>query len=109
MAATEPASHPGRDTQPIRIELPYVPDEEIGQIQPQATVSRAFAQEWAPALLLVFLDALLWIAIYSTVSAVRHEAFVATSFELVIITFFQLAVIIQALYIIGGYDWHTEM
>ena len=73
------------------------------------SVIRAVGQEWAPALLLVFLDVLLWIATYTTVRSLRGEVFQASSLEMIVLNFVQLAVIVQALYIIGGYDRHIEM
>jgi len=59
-------------------------------------------------LLLVLLDIASWIAIYGTISYLRRAAFYVTPFEFAIIDLLQLAVIGQGLYIVGGYDRHTE-
>lgn len=109
MAVTQEHSSPSRHTRRMQIELSRSSSDLASNIGNPVKARHIVAQEWAPALLLLFIDVILWLAIYSTVSAVRHEAFGETRFELAIVTCLQLAVIVQALYIIGGYDWHIEM
>lgn len=65
--------------------------------------------EWvAPGLLLLF-DTLSWVAIYGITGWLRGDEFYSTPFGLFLVELLQLAVIVQALFIIGGYDGHMEM
>jgi exopolysaccharide biosynthesis polyprenyl glycosylphosphotransferase len=76
--------------------------------RPQA--ARGFTHEWAPAVLYLLFDVLCWFAIYSVTSFLRREAYsAATPLQLFLVEMVQLAVIVAALFIIGGYDRHTEM
>lgn len=65
-------------------------------------------QEWATALLYLFLDVVSWIVLYGLVGYVRGDEFYATRLEFVLIDLIQLAVIVQALYIVGGYDRNVD-
>src|SRR5437773_7540920 len=69
-----------------------------------ARLSRFVRHEWSVALLYLFLDVVSWIAIYSVVGWFRRDAFYATPFQFFVIDLIQLAVIVQALYFIGGED-----
>jgi exopolysaccharide biosynthesis polyprenyl glycosylphosphotransferase len=69
-----------------------------------AYLSRFTRHEWSVAVLYLFLDMMSWIAIYGIVGWFRHDSFYATPFQFFIIDVIQLAVIVQALYFIGGYD-----
>lgn len=75
--------------------------------RPSAT--RGFTHDWAPAVLYLLLDVLSWVAIYGTISFLRREAFSATPLEFFLVDVLQLVVIVQALFIVGGYDRHTDM
>jgi exopolysaccharide biosynthesis polyprenyl glycosylphosphotransferase len=71
---------------------------------------RGFAHDWAPAVLYLLFDILSWLAIYGMASFLRREGYSpATPLQLILVEVFQLGVIIAALFIIGGYDRHTEM
>jgi exopolysaccharide biosynthesis polyprenyl glycosylphosphotransferase len=75
----------------------------------QVEIERGFAHDWAPAALYLLLDVVSWLAIYSIASFLRREAYApATSLQLVLVELFQLGVIVAALFVIGGYDRHTE-
>jgi exopolysaccharide biosynthesis polyprenyl glycosylphosphotransferase len=78
------------------------------QMQERSRLVRIASHEWAVALLYLFLDAIAWVAIYGTISFLRQEAFQATGFEFFLLEVIQLATIIQALYIIGGYDRNID-
>ncbi len=69
---------------------------------------RFVRHEWSVALLYLFLDVVSWIAIYGMVGWFRYDAFYATPFQFFVIDLIQLAVIVQALYFIGGYDRAVE-
>ena len=71
---------------------------------------RGFAHDWAPAVLYLLFDVVSWLAIYSVASFLRREGYApATPFQFALVEFFQLGVIVAALFVIGGYDRHTEM
>ena len=78
------------------------------QIQKRSRLVRVASHEWAVALLYLFLDVVVWVAIYGTISFLRQEAFQATGFEFFLLELIQLAIIVQALYIIGGYDRNID-
>jgi len=73
-----------------------------------AYLSRFARHEWSVAVVYLFLDIASWIAIYGIVGWLRYDAFYATPFQFFIIDLIQLAVIVQALYFIGGYDLAVE-
>src|SRR5467141_898350 len=73
-----------------------------------AYLSRFARHEWSVAVVYLFLDMASWIAIYGIVGWLRYDAFYATPFQFFIIDLIQLAVIVQALYFIGGYDRAVE-
>ena len=71
--------------------------------------AKVAGQDWSPALLLFFCDVICWVAIYGSLVLFRHDMFFSSGFEFGVIDFIQLAVIVQALFIIGGYSFRTEM
>src|SRR2546421_584454 len=72
--------------------------------------ARGFTHDWAPAALYLLFDILCWLAIYSLASFVRRGGYSpATPLQYFLVEVVQLAVIVAALFIIGGYDRHTEM
>ncbi|MEY2486938.1 MAG: hypothetical protein QOH39_2586 [Verrucomicrobiota bacterium] len=82
---------------------------EAGRVARQRRRATIITQEWAPTLLLLLLDILVWTLIYGGATSLRHEVFEPTAFESVIINLLQIGVLIGALYTIGGYDRHNEM
>jgi exopolysaccharide biosynthesis polyprenyl glycosylphosphotransferase len=81
------------------------------QKSPQWThpLRRLAREEWAPVLLILFLDVASWIGIYGFLSFMRQDAYFSSRFEYGIIDLVQLAVIVQALFIVGGYNHRTEV
>ena len=65
--------------------------------------------QWAPAALFLFLDFSCWILIYGTISFLRGNGFYSTPLHFFLVDVLSLAVIIQALFIIGGYDRNTQV
>lgn len=65
--------------------------------------------EWAPSLLFFLLDVMCWLAIYGLLAYLRRDAFFAGAFEFAVIDLIQLAIIVQALFVIGGYSSRTEL
>ena len=79
--------------------------EVPGWIHPFRKIAQ---EEWAPALLILFCDVLCWVGIYGFFSFIRHDLYFSSTFEYGIIDLIQLLVIVQALFIIGGYNHRTE-
>ncbi|MEY2499098.1 MAG: hypothetical protein QOD12_2654 [Verrucomicrobiota bacterium] len=76
---------------------------------PGRSRGRGPSQDWVPALLFLLLDITGWIGIYALFSFLRHDAYYTTPLQFIVVDLIQLAVIISALFIIGGYDRHTNM
>jgi exopolysaccharide biosynthesis polyprenyl glycosylphosphotransferase len=71
-------------------------------------MARVTRQEWAPSILIFFLDIVTWMAIYGMASYLRNDTAFSGSFQFAVIEIIQIAVIVQALFIIGGYSPRTE-
>ena len=71
-------------------------------------MSRVTRQEWAPSILIFLLDIFIWMAIYGMATYLRNDTAFAGSFQFAVIEIIQIAVIVQALFIIGGYSPRTE-
>src|SRR5207248_2741466 len=65
--------------------------------------------DWITAVLCTLCDIVCWVALYGIVGYVRRDQFFVSPFEFVLVDCVVLAVILQALYIIGGYNRNTEM
>ena len=63
---------------------------------------------WAPAALFLLLDLSCWILIYEMMSFLRGNGFSSTPLQFFLVDVLSLAVIIQALFTIGGYDRSTQ-
>src|SRR4051812_38699454 len=66
-------------------------------------------QEWAPAFFFFVCDVICWFVLYGTLGFIRHDALFSSGFEFAVIDLIQLAVIVQALFIVGGYSSRVEM
>jgi exopolysaccharide biosynthesis polyprenyl glycosylphosphotransferase len=71
-------------------------------------MSRVTRQEWAPSILIFLLDIFIWMAIYGMATYLRNDTAFSGPFEFAVIGITQIAVIVQALFIIGGYNPRTE-
>ena len=114
------ADAPGRNIAPITDAEPSVGGSafaeatarqaEVSGQNPRVHPLRKIAQEeWAPAFLVLLCDIVCWIGIYALLGFVRHDQFFSSQFEFAVIDIIQLVVIVQALFIIGGYNQRTEM
>src|SRR4051812_9404073 len=90
----------------IETESSVAAAEEL--LLPQSRLVRIASHEWAVALVYLFLDVVSWMAISATISFLRQDAFQTTRFEFLLLEVIQLATIVQALYIIGGYDRNID-
>ena len=70
--------------------------------------SKIAEQEWAPAILFLILDVVCWVSLYTLLISVRHDIYFSGRFEYVVVYLVQLAVLVQSLFIIGGYSARTE-
>ena len=70
--------------------------------------SRLANYEWLVSLALVAADVVSWVAIYGLISYLRRDLFFVGPFEFVLVDVIQLAVLCQALFMIGGYDPHYD-
>ena len=69
---------------------------------------RRAAYEWTVTVLYAALDILAWIVLYGIITYVRGDTFYETRMGFLVIDLIQLGVIMQALYIIGGYDRNVD-
>ena len=76
--------------------------------QPKPTISSIREHEWMIGPLCALCDVIAWVFLYAVVGYVRRDAFFASAFEFVLVDCITLFVIIQALYIVGGYNRNTE-
>ena len=79
-----------------------------GETQRRGALSQVLRQDWPASLLILLLDIVGWIAIYSAAGFVRKDAFYAAPLQYLMVEGVQLLVLVQALYVIGGYNRHTE-
>src|SRR5947207_3512151 len=78
------------------------------EMRPQTAAD--FIHDWVPAAFYLLFDILCWFVIYSVASFLRREGYSAAApLQIFLVELLQLAVIVAALFIIGGYDRHTEM
>lgn len=70
--------------------------------------SSVAAQDWVFGLALAAADILSWIVIYGIISYIRRDLFFVSPFEFVLVDVIQVAVICQALFMIGGYDRNND-
>src|ERR1700730_5730153 len=93
---------PPASTLPSKAAVPEPP-------RPVGPFAKVAAQDWAPALLLFIADIICWIAVYGSLILFRRDLFFSSGFLFVVIKLITLAVIVHALFIVGGYSFRTEM
>jgi exopolysaccharide biosynthesis polyprenyl glycosylphosphotransferase len=72
-------------------------------------IAKMAEADWAPSLLIFLFDIVCWFSLYGVLSFLRHDAYYSSAFELAMIDLIQLVVIVQCLFIIGGYSSRTEV
>jgi exopolysaccharide biosynthesis polyprenyl glycosylphosphotransferase len=75
---------------------------------PKRIIARVRDHDWTVGLLYAFCDLVCWVSLYGFVGYVRRDAFFTSAFEFVLVDCITLIVIVQALYIVGGYNRNTE-
>ena len=81
-----------------------VPD----RVGPTPIIGRVRDHDWTVGLLYAFCDIFCWGLVYAFVGYVRRDAFFVSAIEFVLVDCITLIVIVQALYIVGGYNRSTE-
>src|SRR5437667_10818089 len=71
-------------------------------------IARIRDHYWTVRLLYLFCYIVCWVLLYGVGGYVRRDAFFVSAFEFVLVDCITLIVIIQALYIVGGYNRDTE-
>jgi exopolysaccharide biosynthesis polyprenyl glycosylphosphotransferase len=88
--------------------------EEGVRVSPPARSKRSVTfgvagQDWAVGFALAALDVISWILLYGLISYLRRDEFFVGPFEFLIVDVVQVAVMCQALFVIGGYDRNKDM
>jgi len=65
-------------------------------------------RDWTIGLLYALCDIVCWVLLYGLVGYGRRDAFFVSAFEFVLVDCITVVVILQSLYIIGGYSRNTE-
>ena len=77
-------------------------------VGPKRIIARVRDHDWTVGLLYVFCDVVCWVLLYAFVGYMRRDAFFVSPIEFVLVDCITLIVIVQALYIVGGYSRNTE-
>ena len=77
---------------------------DVAAVPVRGRVSRFASNEWLIGAVLLLIDVVSWVGIYGLISFVRRDLFFVGPFEFVLVDVIQLAVLCQALFMIGGYD-----
>jgi len=75
-----------------------------GKASRRRTFKRSVGHDWTVAILYGALDTTVWIVLYALITYFRGDTFYSTRLLFALIDLIQLLVIVQALYIVGGYD-----
>src|SRR5437588_4226243 len=71
-------------------------------------LARVRDHDWPVGLLFALCDLVCWVLLYGFVGYMRRDAFLVSPIEFVLVDCITLIVIMQALYIVGGYNRNTE-
>ena len=87
---------------------PSVWPEPAAAVEKRGVSAKIHRHHWSTALLFVACDIVCWVVLYGFVGYARRDAFFVSPFEFMMVDFVALGVLLQALYIIGGYNRNTE-
>src|SRR5260370_33484355 len=76
--------------------------------QPTPIGARVRDHDWIASLLIAACDVVSWVLLYGLVGYVRRDAFFVSPFEFLLVDCITFLVILQALFIVGGYPRNTE-
>lgn len=93
------------------IEPPVWQEPEPAEVtvEKRQAFSKIRGHDWSAALLYITCDVVCWVVLYGLVGYVRRDKFFVSPFEFVMVDLVALGVLLQALYVIGGYNRNTEM
>jgi exopolysaccharide biosynthesis polyprenyl glycosylphosphotransferase len=86
----------------------FVGAPESGVEVPRRPLDKVRAYDWGAGLLCLALDIVSWILIYGATTYLRRDQFLVGPFEFLLVDVIQVAVICQALFMIGGYDRNND-
>jgi len=86
-----------------------VPEVATDGGKPKHLLSKIYDHDWTVGLLYLMCDIVCWVSLYGLAGYVRRDRFFVNPFEFVLVDLVTLAVLLQALYIIGGYNRYTEV
>src|SRR5256714_4473090 len=78
------------------------------RVGPKRIIARIRDHDWTVGLLYAFCDIVCWVTLYAFVGYMRRDAFLVSAIEFVLVDCITLIVIVQALFIVGGYNRNTE-
>ena len=87
---------------------PSVCPEPAAAVEKARVSAKIHRHHWSTALLFIACDIVCWVVLYGFVGYARRDAFFVSPFEFMMVDFVALGVLLQALYIIGGYNRNTE-
>src|SRR6266404_6287005 len=87
---------------------PSVWPEPAAALENRRAFSRIRSHDWSTALLFIACDIVCWVVLYGFVGYARRDAFFVSPFEFMMVDFVALGALLQALYIVGGYNRNTE-
>ena len=83
-------------------------DAVAGKGSRRRSFKRRASHDWTVAILYGALDTIAWIVLYAIITYVRGDTFYSTRLDFALIDLIQVLVIVQALYIVGGYDRNVD-
>src|ERR1700730_14942152 len=81
---------------------------EPAAVEKRRVFAKIHRRAWSTALLFIACDIVCWVVLSAFVGYARRDAFFVSPFEFMMVDFVALGVLLQALYIIGGYNRNTE-
>src|SRR5207244_2004927 len=97
------------DLSDLRVWEEYAPASESVDKRRREALRSVADHDWITAVICMVCDIVYWVVLYGTVGYVRRDQFFVSPFEFLLVDCVVVAVILQALYIIGGYNRNTEM
>ena len=85
------------------------PEEIAAPEKPKSIFARIRSHDWIVAVVFTTCDVVCWVILYGVVGYLRRDAFLVSPFEFVLVDLVALGVLVQAIYIIGGYNRNTDM
>src|SRR5215471_915091 len=79
-----------------------------GETNRRGGLSSIARQEWFTAITFMIADIATWVLLYGVFGYFRRDAFFVSPLDFVLVDLVTVGVLLQALYIIGGYNRNTE-